>query len=393
MRRPPATVLATAFATTMAFLGIGVIDPILPLISHELGASKAQVELLFTAYIAIMAVAMLVAGVAATRLGGRKTLLFGLGWVAICAFLCGLAQNVPELAALRAFWGFGNALFVSTALSIIVGASTGTHEDAITLYEAALGFGIATGPLIGGFLGGFGWRFPFFGTAACMAIGWLIAYRGVKEPARREPPRRAKDVFAALRHKDVLTNALVGLCYSYGFFTVLAYAPLALGMSPLSLGWTFFGWGVLVAFSSVVLVRVLQKRVGLTALLAGVIVTLTLIFAGLASVHGTGAAIALVVLTGIPCGIANTLLTTLAIDVSPFSRSISSGAYNFLRWSGGAVAPVLAGRLADTVGIHAPFAVAAGVLVVALGIVLVRGRALSLALHRNVERTAAAAMG
>ncbi len=83
----------------------------------------------------------------------------------------------------------------------------------------------------------------------------------------------------------------------------------------------------------------------------------------------------------------------LAIDVSPFSRSISSGAYNFLRWSGGAVAPVPAGRLADTVGIHAPFAVAAGVLVVALGIVLVRGRALSLALHRNVERTAAAAMG
>ena len=210
MSRYPSTVLATALATTMAFLGIGVIDPILPLISHDMGASRAQVELLFTAYIAIMAIAMLVAGVAATRMGGRKTLLIGLASVAACAFLCGIAQNVPELAVIRAFWGFGNALFVSTALSLIVGASTGSHEDAITLYEAALGFGIAAGPLVGGFLGGYGWRFPFFGTATFMALGWLVAYLRVREPARREPPRRAQDVFAALRHPAVLTNALVG---------------------------------------------------------------------------------------------------------------------------------------------------------------------------------------
>lgn len=383
MSRFPSTVLATALATTMAFLGIGVIDPILPLISHDMGASRAQVELLFTAYIAIMAIAMLVAGVAATRMGGRKTLLIGLASVATCALLCGLAQNVPELAAIRAFWGFGNALFVSTALSLIVGASTGSHEEAITLYEAALGFGIAAGPLIGGFLGGYGWRFPFFGTATFMALGWLVAYLRVREPARREPPRRAKDVFAALRHPDVLTNALVGLCYSFGFFTILAYAPLALGMSPLALGWTFFGWGVLVAFSSVVLVRVLQRRLSTPALLGGVIAALALLFAGLALVHGTLPAIALVVLSGIPCGIANTLLTTLAIDVSPFSRSISSGAYNFLRWSGGAVAPVLAGHLADTIGIHAPFVVAAAVACVAIVIVAVRGRALGDALRKD----------
>ena len=295
MMRFPSTVLATALATTMAFLGIGVIDPILPLISHELGASRAQVELLFTAYIAIMAVAMLLAGVVATRWGGRKTLLVGLGAVACCAFLCGLAQNDPELAGIRALWGFGNALFVSTALS------------------------------------------------------------------------------------------LIGLCYSFGFFTILAYAPLALGMNPLALGWTFFGWGVLVAFSSVVLVHVLQRRVGIAALLGAVIVVLALLFVGLVIAPSKSIAIALVVLSGIPCGIANTLLTTLAIDVSPFSRSISSGAYNFLRWSGGAVAPALAGRLADTVGVRAPFAVAAAIVLVALVIVAMRGRALGGALQRNVE--------
>jgi ACDE family multidrug resistance protein len=380
MKRPSATVLATALATMMAFLGIGVIDPILPLIAHDMGASAAQVELLFTCYIAIMAVAMLVAGAAATRFGGKRTMLVGLGIVATCAALCGLAPNIGVLAGIRGVWGFGNALFVSTALSLIVGASSGSHEEAITLYEAALGLGIATGPLIGGFLGGFGWRYPFFATATFMAIGWIVAQIGVQEPAKREAGRSAKDVFLALAHPAVLTNALVGLGYSYGFFTVLAYAPLALHLSPLSLGLVFFGWGVLVAVSSVFLVGIAQRAIGPVPLLGVTIVSLAAIFLALGTTTSPHLGIALVIASGIFCGIANTLLTILAIDVSPFSRSISSGAYNFLRWSGGAVAPVLAGVLADRIGLRAPFTVAAVVALGAAAIVLVRGRSLTRAL-------------
>lgn len=59
----------------------------------------------------------------------------------------------------------------------------------------------------------------------------------------------------------------------------------------------------------------------------------------------------------------HTIFTTLAIEVSPFSRSISSGTYNFLRWAGAAVAPVLSGYLAQTVSPRLPFTVAAAILV------------------------------
>ena len=380
MKRYPRPVFATALATMMAFLGIGVIDPILPLISHDMGATSAQVELLFTVYIAIMAVAMLVAGAAATRWGGRRTLLVGLAIVATCALACGFAQSVGELAAIRGVWGFGNALFVSTALSLIVGASTGSHEDAITLYEAALGLGIASGPLVGGFLGGFGWRYPFFATATFMALGWIVAYTSVSEPAKREVGRSVKDVLLALRHPNVLTNALIGLCYSFGFFTILAYAPLALHLRPLALGWTFFGWGLLVAVSSVAIVSWLQRFMSAIVLLGIDMLAFCALFAALALAPTTTVSLALIVASGLCCGIANTLLTTLAIDLSPFSRSISSGAYNFLRWSGGAVAPVIAGVLADRLGLHAPFAIAAGVVSIAALIVLLRGVSLQRAL-------------
>ncbi len=174
LKQFPSAVWATAFATYVAFMGIGVVDPILPLIGRKMGASPSQVEWLFTSYIAIMALAMLISGVLGTRLGGKRTMLIGLGLVVVFATASGLSPSILVLALFRGGWGLGNAFFTSTALSIIVGLSIGGMGPAITLYEAALGFGIASGPLLGGMLGEVSWRDPFFGTATLMAIAFLV---------------------------------------------------------------------------------------------------------------------------------------------------------------------------------------------------------------------------
>jgi len=376
----PRAVVATAFATMIAFMGIGVVDPILATIGHKMGATDAQVEMLFTSYIAVMSLAMLVSGVLSTRLGGRRTMLLGLGVVVVFATLSGLSQSVPELAAARGFWGLGNALFTSTALVIIVGLSTGGTARAITLYEAALGLGISAGPLLGGLLGSYSWRYPFFGTAALMLLALLATLLTVHEPPRREKPRTARDIFQALGHPDVLTNALAGLGYSYAFFTILTYTPIYLALPPLDLGFTYFGWGVLVAVSSVVIVNYLRPRLGPLRLLQADIVLFAVLMAGLAVVRGVLPVLALIVISGLFCGMANALFTTLAIEVSPFSRSISSGTYNFLRWAGAAVAPVLSGYLAQAVSPRLPFTVAAAILVGAAVLLAVRRGALGRAL-------------
>ena len=113
-------VLATAFATFIAFMGIGVVDPLLPLIGKSMGADYFQIEWLFTTYIATMALTMLLAGAISTRMGNKKTLLAGLLIVVVFSALSGISPNIPFFAAMRGFWGFGNALFTSTALAIIV---------------------------------------------------------------------------------------------------------------------------------------------------------------------------------------------------------------------------------------------------------------------------------
>ena len=58
-----AAIYSTAFTAFFAIAGIAVVDPILPVIGAEIGASTWQIELLFTAYIAVMALGMIPAGV------------------------------------------------------------------------------------------------------------------------------------------------------------------------------------------------------------------------------------------------------------------------------------------------------------------------------------------
>jgi MFS family permease len=373
--KQPKAVWAVAFACVIAFMGIGLVDPILPAIAKELDASPSQVEMLFTSYFAVTGVAMLVTGFVSSRIGPKRTLLAGLALVVTFSALAGASSSIAEIAGFRAGWGLGNALFIATALSVIVGSASGGVAGAIILYEAALGLGIASGPLLGGFLGDISWRGPFFGTAALMAIGFVaITVLLERTPA---PPRRIalSEPIRALGHGGLLVVALVALFYNYGFFTLLAYTPLPLGLGAHPMGLIFFGWGLLLALSSVFAAPPLQRRFGLVPTLA---VALALVAADLLAlglgVDHQAVLIAGVIVAGAFLGVVNTVMTETVMKVSPVERPIASAAYSFVRFTGGAVAPYLAGKLAEHVGADTPFFVGAGGVVLA-AVVLVAGRA------------------
>ena len=128
----------------------------------------------------------------------------------------------------RAGWGLGNALFISTALATIVGAAAGGADSAIILYEAALGLGIAIGPLLGGALGGISWRGPFFGTSILMAVGLVLILILLDPSAGVPQPVRLSATFRALRNPALLTLGIAALFYNFGFFSLLAYTPFPL---------------------------------------------------------------------------------------------------------------------------------------------------------------------
>jgi MFS transporter, ACDE family, multidrug resistance protein len=312
--------------------------------------------------------------VVSSRIGPKRTLLAGLALIIVFAGLAGASGSVGAVVGFRAGWGLGNALFVATALATIVSASKGSVAQAIILFEAALGLGIASGPLLGGLLGEQSWRGPFFGVSVLMSIA-LVA-TAVFLPSTPPTGRRTSlaDPFRALRHPALLLLGIVAIFYNLGFFTLLAAGPFALpSFEILDIGWTFFGWGLLLAISSVWAAPVLQRRFGTLPTLTSVLALFAadLVVMAVYTEHEPVVAACIVAAGGF-IGVNNTLVTEAVMGAAPVERSVASAAYSFLRFTGGAVGPYVALKLAEHVGVHAPFwfgagAVTIGVVVVAAG--------------------------
>jgi MFS family permease len=348
-------------------MGIGLVDPILPALSVQLHATPSQVSLLFTSYLVVTAVAMLFTGWVSSRVGPKRTLIAGLAIIVVFSALAGMSGSISGIVGFRAGWGLGNALFIATSLAVIVASATGGFAGAIVLYEAALGLGIAAGPLIGGLLGNISWRGPFFGVAVLMAIALLATV--VLLDATPKPAHRTSLLapLKALRHRSLLTMSITAVLYNWGFFTMLGYAPYPMELDAIQLGFVFFGWGLLVAFFAVIGAPRLQARFGTAPSLYGALgfFAVLLLLIGLFT-DDRWALIVCVIASGIVVGINNTLTTQAVMLVSPVERPVASAAYGFVRFIGGGLAPFAAGKLAEHFNLHVPFIV--GAVAVALGI-------------------------
>ncbi|MEH3053807.1 MAG: MFS transporter [Patulibacter minatonensis] len=369
--QPPA-VWAVLAASVVAFMGIGLVDPILPVIGKGLDASHSQIELLFTSYFLIIGLSNLLTGFVSSRLGDKKTLLTGLALVIVFSALAGQSGSVEEVVLYRAGWGLGIALFISTTMSVIIGHANGGQQRAVTLFESALGIGISTGPLLGALLGNESWRAPFFGVAVLMAVAFAVVHFTV--PATPPPAQRTRlsEPLRALTHKGLATAGVVALFWNFGFFTLLAYTPLLLDMGVYQLGATFFAWGVLVAVSAVWIAPAMLRRWPATNMLGVILVVIVAILLVIGFGEGNeGVLVPAIVISGLPLGIGNSLLSNLLFGVSHTDPADAAAATNFIRFTGGAISPFLAGKLSEEVGASAPLYVSAGVVALALVVLVV----------------------
>ena len=362
----PKAVYAVAFACVISFMGIGLVDPILPALKEQLHASESQVTLLFTSYLVVTAVAMLVTNWFSSRVGAKRTLIIGLVIIVAFSALAGSSDSISGIVAFRAGWGLGNALFIATSLAAIVSSARGGFAGAIILYEAALGLGIAAGPLVGGTLGNISWRGPFFGVSVLMAIALVATALLLPSTPKPDHPTSLSAPLRALGHRGLLTMSVAALLYNWGFFTMLGYAPFPMALSITQLGWVFFGWGLLVAFFSVIGAPWLQAHLG-TAVSLYIAFTLFAVDLGLMALDPTkqGLMVGCVIAAGIFIGINNTLMTQAVMLVSPVERPVASAAYGFVRFIGGGLAPFAAGKLVEHFSVHVPFAIAAGTVLLA----------------------------
>ncbi|MEO1066306.1 MAG: TCR/Tet family MFS transporter [Pseudomonadota bacterium] len=259
--------------------GIGLILPVLPDLIRELegvNVSNASVIggwLLF-AYAMPQFVFAPILGALSDRFGRRPVLLFSLFGFGIDNLIMGFAPTIFWLFIGRIFAGICGAS-ISTAAAYIADVSKPEERAAnFGMIGAAFGLGFILGPLIGGVLGEYGTRLPFFAAAALcfinVAFGYFVLPESLSEDKRRAFELKRANPFGTL--KNISKNPIViGLALAYllseiahhayqstwTFYTIELF-DFSTGMIGLSLG----VFGLLYAVVNGWLIRVIIPKVG-----------------------------------------------------------------------------------------------------------------------------------
>jgi EmrB/QacA subfamily drug resistance transporter len=169
-------------------LDVTIVNVALPTLVRRLGASSTGLQWVVDAYNLVFAATVLAAGSISDRLGRKGTLLIGLVVFALASWAGAFSGSEAELVAARAVMGLGAALMFPSTLSLLVNVfvERGQRAKAIGLWGATTGIGIATGPIVGGWLlDRFWWGSIFaFLALVAMAISAMIAWA---VPTSRDP--------------------------------------------------------------------------------------------------------------------------------------------------------------------------------------------------------------
>lgn len=167
----------TAFIISVEIL---IVNVALPALTLQLGASTSELQWIVDAYNLAFAALVLVGGSLGDRQGRKGVLLAGLVIFGGSCLSAAFANTPGELIAARAVMGLGAALMFPATLSILVNVFTERAEraGAIGLWGTVTGFGVATGPIVGGWsLAHFWWGSIFlFMALLAAAVGILICW-------------------------------------------------------------------------------------------------------------------------------------------------------------------------------------------------------------------------
>ena len=188
LRSRVAILVALCLAAFIISVDVTIVNVALPTLVRKLGASTTQLQWIVDAYSLVFAALVLAAGSLSDRLGRKGVLLIGLAVFAVGSLTGAFSGTIADLIASRAFMGLGAALMFPSTLSLLVNVFTerGERAMAIGLWGATTGIGIATGPIVGGWLLERYWWGSIFAFMAVVAAGIAVLV-AVSVPGSRDP--------------------------------------------------------------------------------------------------------------------------------------------------------------------------------------------------------------
>lgn len=258
----PHAITFVLLSVLLDMVGFGLIIPVLPGLIEEVGglglADAAKVGgWMFFAFSVAQFLCSPLMGNLSDRFGRRPLLLLAIAGLGLDYLLQAFAPSLSWLFVGRIIAGVCGASWVIANAFIVDVTTPENRSKYFGLLGACFGLGFVVGPAIGGLLGSFGPRVPFFVAAAISGLNLIYGYFVLPETLARPRAfewRRANPfgAFAVFRgYKGVLPMCAV--LFSY-FFVSAIYPAIwpfwgmaKFGWSPAMVGLTLAAFGIIMA--------------------------------------------------------------------------------------------------------------------------------------------------
>ncbi|ATO50822.1 MFS transporter [Brevibacillus laterosporus] len=360
-----------AISALVGSLSQNIYTPILQQMQEQLQTSPYLINLSISVFTIALAIMQIVYGPFIDTKGRRAVLLPSLFLYVIASVGCAFSGSISWFLFFRVLQGIGVAAIPVVAATVIGDIFEGSQRaQAMSNYQMLLSLASVIGPLLGGFIGGqsgFTGIFSFLGvTGLIMFIASLVIIPETK------PTKGIARTFQLQAYVKVLVHPigrlvlLLGFAQFYLFYSVLVFLPHVLqniyGLSAQQTGLAFLPLSLCLMAGSFVSGRLKDKQLGRSEqrllftcflhLIAVVIFTLT------ANIS-IGWLLFSLSLYGFSGGYAMPFQSTLLTELFVAERATAIGFYNFIRYVGMAVGPIIGsllyqdGRFVLTFGVGA----------------------------------------
>lgn len=277
---PSKHAITFVFVTVLLdMVGFGLIIPVLPQLIGEVGHTDlAHASIIggwmFFAFSATQFLFGPTLGNLSDAFGRRPLLLLSVAGLGLDYLLHALAPNLTWLFIGRAIAGLCGASYVIANAYIADITAPQERAKAFGLMGAAFGIGFVIGPAIGGLLGAYGTRVPFYVAAGISALNLLYGYFVLPETLPPEKRRKFAwsrsnpiGTFNVFRqYRSVLPLCIVLFIYfaaSAVYPAIWAYWGIAkFNWSTATIGLTLAAFGIIAAFTQAVLTGPVVARWG-----------------------------------------------------------------------------------------------------------------------------------
>ncbi len=358
-------------ATLASMMGIGIIEPILPLYAKNMGASGLMIGLIFAGFALSRGIFAPFIGEFSDGHGRKKLIISGLILYIIFSLAYTVADTPTALFIIRFLQGFATVMVTPIAQSYVGDITPpGKEGRYMNLFNISLFMGMAIGPAVGGFFADtFSMKAPFYAMAVMSIISLVlilvfvpkrIVPKQTKKKAEQKNMHSLRNTLRDHSMRGIMIYAASRGFTRWGFNTFFPlFAMQVLFLSKTNIGIFLSAYmlmGALLQYPAGIFSDKLHKHRNNIILISGALSTIPMFLIPLTK-EVTYIFILMILMGGLSVF---ARATTIAIRTERgriFGMGTTTGLFTTSLSIGQIFGPIIFGIIADTFGLNISFAV------------------------------------